>query len=108
MPAQSCRAGGGEMSETQDGLLPRREFIKRAGASGLLLSTGGALAACGVKNSSSGGGGGSGAKTIKIGFVSPITGEAASFGEPDTYVLGVVRKAVANGITGGDGKHYSI
>ena len=66
------------MSETQDGLLPRREFIKRAGASGLLLSSGGVLAACGVKkSSSSGGGGGSGAKTIKIGFVSPITGEAA-------------------------------
>jgi branched-chain amino acid transport system substrate-binding protein len=87
-----------------DQLYPRREFVKRAGAGGLLLSTSGILAACGVKKSSSGGGGSS----IKIGYVSPLTGEAASFGEPDDYVLGVVRKAVANGITGADGKHYTI
>ncbi len=93
------------MSESQDGLLGRREFVKRAGAGGLALSTSGLLAACGVKKSSGGGGG---SKTIRIGYVSPLTGEAASFGEPDTYVLGVVRKTVAGGITGADGKHYAI
>src|SRR5436309_4418365 len=85
-------------------LLRRREFVKRAGATGLLLSSGGVLAACGVKKSGSGGG----SSTLRIGYVSPLTGEAASFGETDTYVLGVVRKAVAGGITGADGKHYSV
>jgi branched-chain amino acid transport system substrate-binding protein len=92
------------MSESQHELLGRREFVKRAGASGLLLSGSGVLAACGVKKSSSGPAG----NTLRIGYVSPLTGEAASFGEPDTYVLGVVRKAVAGGITGSDGKHYKI
>jgi branched-chain amino acid transport system substrate-binding protein len=85
-------------------LYPRRDFLKRAGAGGLLLSTGGVLAACGVKKSGSA----SGSNTIRIGYVSPLTGEAASFGEPDTYVLGVVRKAIAGGITASNGKHYSI
>jgi branched-chain amino acid transport system substrate-binding protein len=92
------------MSDSQQDLFPRREFVKRAGAGGLLLSSSGVLAACGVKKSSSGGSG----NTIKIGYVSPLTGEAASFGEPDTYVLGQVRKAIAGGITGANGKHYTV
>ena len=33
--------------------------------------------------------------TLKIGFVSPRTGPAAGFGEPDGYVLGLARKAFA-------------
>jgi branched-chain amino acid transport system substrate-binding protein len=90
-----------------DRLYPRREFVKRAGATGLMLSSGGVLAACGVKKSGSSSGGG-GSATLKIGYVSPQTGEAAAFGEPDGYILGLVRKAVANGITSGDGKHYKI
>jgi len=92
------------MSENKHEEMGRREFVKRAGAGGLLLTSSGVLAACGVKKSGSGGSSG----TIRIGYVSPLTGEAASFGEPDTYVLGLVRKAVAGGITGSDGKHYSI
>ena len=86
-------------------LYPRREFVRRAGATGFLLSSGGLLAACGVKKSSASSGT---TDTIKIGYVSPLTGEAASFGEPDNYVLGVVRKTIAGGITGGDGKHYTL
>lgn len=92
------------MSVQQGDLYRRREFVKRAGAASLALSSGSVLAACGVKKTSSGGSG----STIRIGYVSPLTGEAASFGEPDTYVLGAVRKTVAGGITGADGKHYSI
>jgi branched-chain amino acid transport system substrate-binding protein len=103
-PGQPGKPAGAANPHSPDDRFPRREFVKRAGATGLLLSSGGALAACGVKKS----GGGSSSTTIKIGYVSPLTGEAASFGEPDTYVLGVVRKAVANGITAGDGKHYTI
>jgi len=92
------------MTENRHDLLGRREFVKRAGTTGLLLSSGGLLAACGVSK----GGASSSGNAIKIGYVSPITGEAASFGEPDSYVLGVVRKSLANGITGADGKHYTI
>jgi branched-chain amino acid transport system substrate-binding protein len=44
---------------------------------------------------------------IKIGFVSPRTGPAAGFGEPDGYVLGLARKAFANGLTI-HRKHYTV
>jgi len=47
------------------------------------------------------------ASTITIGFVSPLTGPAAGFGEPDPYVLGLARKAFAKGLTVG-GKHYAV
>ena len=46
-------------------------------------------------------------KIIKIGFVSPRTGPAAGFGEPDGYVLGLARKALAGGLTIG-GKKYDV
>jgi len=51
--------------------------------------------------------GGPSAGTIKIGYVSPITGPAAGFGEPDGYVLGLARKALANGIQIG-GKTWDV
>jgi branched-chain amino acid transport system substrate-binding protein len=38
------------------------------------------------------------AGTIKIGFVSPRTGPAAGFGEPDGYVLGLARNAFRGGL----------
>src|SRR5665213_1750693 len=38
-------------------------------------------------------------RTIKIGMVSPQTGPIAAFGEADQWVLGEVRKVLANGIT---------
>ena len=39
--------------------------------------------------------------TIKLGFVSPITGATAGFGEPDPYVLSLARRAFAKGLTVG-------
>src|SRR5215469_2514416 len=48
-----------------------------------------------------------GSNVIKIGFVSPRTGPAAGFGEPDAYVLGLARKALAGGLTIG-GKKYEV
>ncbi|WP_133918009.1 ABC transporter substrate-binding protein [Streptomyces sp. NBC_00582] len=63
------------------------------------------LAAC--KVGSGGSGGGSGSATLKIGFVSPRTGAAAGFGEPDAYVLSLARKAFADGLTIG-GKKYQV
>jgi branched-chain amino acid transport system substrate-binding protein len=82
----------------------RRNFLYGAGlgVTGLALS-GPLLAAC----KSSGGGGGSSTGTLKIGFVSPRTGPAAGFGEPDGYVLSLARKAFAKGLTIG-GKKYDV
>src|SRR6516164_3894566 len=45
--------------------------------------------------------------TIKIGFVSPISGPAAGFGEPDPYVIGLAKNAFKNGLTIG-GTNYSV
>src|SRR5437660_781015 len=63
--------------------ISRRDLLRAGGVvlGGAAFS--GALAACGLSSASSSSGGG----TIKIGFVSPITGEAAGFGEPDPYVI---------------------
>jgi branched-chain amino acid transport system substrate-binding protein len=47
------------------------------------------------------------AGTLKIGYVSPITGADAGFGEPDGYVLSLARKAFANGIQIG-GKTWQV
>lgn len=47
------------------------------------------------------------AGTLKIGFVSPRTGPAAAFGDPDPYVLDVARKALAGGLNVG-GKKYAV
>ncbi len=45
--------------------------------------------------------------SIKIGFISPRTGPLGSFGEGDGYVLELVRKAFAAGLTIG-GKSYNV
>jgi len=83
--------------------ITRRELIKRAGlgAGGLALSGTAApqaLAARRIARADT---------TIKIGFVSPITGPASGFGEPDPYVLGLAKTAYAKGLTIG-GTKYSV
>jgi branched-chain amino acid transport system substrate-binding protein len=45
--------------------------------------------------------------SIKIGFVSPITGPASGFGEPDSYAISLARNAFKNGLTVG-GTNYSV
>jgi branched-chain amino acid transport system substrate-binding protein len=76
-----------------------------------LLLGGSVLDACGssskAKSSGAAGAGTGSGGTIKIGFVSPRTGPAAGFGEPDPYVLGLARKAFASGIQVG-GKDYAV
>src|SRR5581483_4631394 len=47
------------------------------------------------------------ADTIKIGFVSPITGATSSFGEPDPYVVSLAKKAFAKGLDVG-GTSYAV
>src|SRR3954453_14842335 len=89
--------------------IPRRTFLAKAGGAGLTLASGGVLAACGgVKKSSDSGGGGNGPATLKIGLVTPRTGQAAGFGEVDPYILDLVHKAAANGIKAGEGKTYKV
>ncbi len=84
--------------------LSRRDVLKALGAGSLTLVGGSLLEACGSLGNT---GGSSSAGTIKIGFVSPLTGPAAGFGEPDPYVLSLARKALAGGLTVG-GKKYDV
>lgn len=79
-----------------DKLAPsRRHFLGIAGATGL------ALLGCGhVRPQGSD-------TTLRVGFISPRTGPLGSFGEGDGYVLDLVRKALAGGLTVGD-KKYSV
>ncbi len=87
------------------GAVTRRSFLVKAGGAGLTIASSGLLAACGgVKKS----GGGGSADTLKIGLVTPRTGQAAGFGEVDPYILDLVRKATADGVKGGDGKTYKV
>src|SRR5689334_14367510 len=83
--------------------ISRRELIKRAGvgAGGVVVAGSFAEPIWARPRSADAG------NTIKIGFVSPITGATSGFGEPDGYVLGLARKALAKGLTIG-GKHYDV
>jgi len=84
--------------------LSRRDVLKAIGAGSVSLVAGGLLEACGQLGST---GGSSSGGTIKIGYVSPLTGPAAGFGEPDPYVISLAKKAFASGLTIG-GKHYTV
>ncbi|HUE66901.1 MAG TPA: ABC transporter substrate-binding protein [Candidatus Acidoferrum sp.] len=82
--------------------ITRREMLKTTGLvlGGLALP--GVVESCLTSSPSSTPSG-----TIKIGFVSPITGPAAGFGEPDPYVIGLARKAFQSGLTIG-GTNYTV
>ncbi len=90
--------------------LSRRDFLKTAGATGLALGAtgglGGVLAACGSSDdaASSDGEG----REIKIGFVSPLTGPLAAFGEADQFCVDQWSEAVADGLATADGAVHPI
>jgi branched-chain amino acid transport system substrate-binding protein len=87
--------------------LSRRGFL---GAAGLALGGGLAgVAGCssGLKSSASSGSSGGSGGTVKIGFVSPETGQLSVFTQSNGYVLGQVRSALSKGLTIG-GKKYSV
>jgi branched-chain amino acid transport system substrate-binding protein len=88
------------------GGLNRAEFLKRGGAAvgGVVL---GGLAAQPAWARPRGPEAFDAASTIKVGFVSPLTGPAAGFGEPDPYVTGLARTAFAKGLKIG-GKTYGV
>ena len=82
------------------GQITRRTLIERTGLGVGGLMFGNLLGGCGGGNSSSG-------ETLKLGFVSPRTGPAAAFAEVDPYVIGLARRALANGLEIG-GTRYSV
>jgi branched-chain amino acid transport system substrate-binding protein len=79
--------------------ITRREFAKRAVAAASGASLAGAISAFWTTANA--------ADTLKVGFISPRSGPLAGFGEPDPYVIGLVRKALAKGFEVG-GKTYAV
>ncbi len=106
--------------EQEKGLLggkevSRRDFLKMAGvagaAVGLAGGLGGLVAACGgdeETTTTSAAAGADSGRTIKLGFVSPLTGGIASFGVPDQYCVERAKEAIGDGIVCGDGLKHPI
>jgi branched-chain amino acid transport system substrate-binding protein len=96
------------VTDQSKGFLSRRGFLGAAG-----IAAAGGLAGCSSAlkqtstSASQGAGGSAGGGTIKIGFVSPQTGQLSVFTQSNGYVLGQVRSALAKGLTIG-GKKYSV
>jgi branched-chain amino acid transport system substrate-binding protein len=85
--------------------LTRRGFL---GATGLAVGGGlASLAGCSSALKSSASPGSTSGGTIKIGFISPETGELSVFTQSNGFVLSQVRSALAKGLTIG-GKKYSV
>jgi branched-chain amino acid transport system substrate-binding protein len=83
------------------GGITRREMLKSTGLVLGGLAVPGVLESCLSSTTSTPSG------SIKIGYVSPITGPAAGFGEPDAYVISLARNAFKNGLSIG-GTNYSV
>src|SRR5262245_19223708 len=95
------------MAEDERGSVPRisrRELIGGALAGGTALGVAAAPAWARVSEPA---GAAAAASKLTIGFCSPRTGPLAGFGEPDPYVLGLARKALADGLTVA-GKRYAV
>ena len=78
------------------GSLSRREFLRLAGAAGATVGLGaglgGLIAGCGGEEATTTApgdttAGGATGRAIKIGFVTPLTGPIAGFGEADTFCI---------------------
>ena len=114
---------GTEQDGVHNGRISRRELLKRGGVGAALLVVPGVLEACGTSTSTTTSGAATTlgttatsaatttttpiAGTLKIGFVSPRTGPAAAFGDPDPYVIDLARKSLASGLNIG-GKQYAV
>ena len=83
------------------GAITRRDMLKGTGLVLGGLATPGFLDACLTSTPATPSG------TVKIGFVSPITGPASGFGEPDPYVIGLAKNAFKGGLTVG-GTNYNV
>ncbi len=101
-----------EPNKITDKTVTRRDFLKVAGVAGAALGVAGSgsvLAACGSSSSSSSASSSAGTgRTIKVGFVSPLTGPLAAFGEADQFCVEQWNAAVKGGIKCGDGQTHPI
>jgi branched-chain amino acid transport system substrate-binding protein len=77
----------------------RRTFVKGAGAAAGAAGLVGGMPALWKRANA--------AEGLKVGFISPRTGPLAGFGEGDPYVLELVRKSLAKGISLG-GTSYAV
>jgi branched-chain amino acid transport system substrate-binding protein len=91
----------------QQGLLSRRGFLGAAGAAGAVSLAGAAGCSSALKSASAPSSSSAVGGTIKIGFISPETGQLSVFTQSNGYVLGQVRSALAKGLTIG-GKKYAV
>jgi len=111
MSSKDKRASDSPIDAVTKRPLTRRDFLKTAGvgaaAIGAMGGLGGVVSACGDDNGGGGGGDGEG-REIKIGFVAPLTGPLAAFGEPDQYCLDQWNAAVKDGLEAGDGQVHPI
>jgi branched-chain amino acid transport system substrate-binding protein len=86
--------------------MSRRDALRAAGIGVGVLGAGRLLTACsgGLKGSSN-----SGASTtsLKIGYVSPLTGSLASFATGDKYIINKLKPLLAKGFTAG-GKKWDV
>jgi branched-chain amino acid transport system substrate-binding protein len=91
---------------SKESRLSRRGFL---GATGLALGGLAGVAGCSsaLKSSTPPGSSSTSGGTIKIGFISPETGELSVFTQSNGFVLSQVRSALAKGLTIG-GKKYSV
>jgi len=90
--------------------LSRRSFLGAAGAIGAAGVAGCSSALKSASTPSSAAGASSGSAsggTIKLGFISPETGQLSVFTQSNGYVLNQVRAALKNGLTIG-GKKYDV
>jgi branched-chain amino acid transport system substrate-binding protein len=91
--------------------LTRRGFLKVAGVAGAAVGMsgglGGVLAACGSSSPSTSSSGATG-REIKVGFVAPLTGPLAAFGEADAFCVDQWRAAVKDGLKTADGTTHPV
>ncbi|MGH2836131.1 MAG: ABC transporter substrate-binding protein, partial [Solirubrobacteraceae bacterium] len=98
----------GGVSGATDESLSRGEFLKRGGvALGGVMIGGGVLAEKSWARPIQHLGRDAAVGTINLGYVSPLTGADAGFGEPDPYILSLVREKVAHGLKIG-GRTYRV
>jgi branched-chain amino acid transport system substrate-binding protein len=106
------QTGGGAKKSLKDRTLSRRDFLKTAGIAGAALGVGGGLAACGGSStpaaSSSSGSAAATGREIKIGFVTPLSGPLAAFGESDQYCVDRWKESVKDGIKTADGTTHPV
>jgi branched-chain amino acid transport system substrate-binding protein len=88
-------------TRVRSGPITRREMLKGTGLVLGGLAVPGFLESCLTSSSTTQSG------SIKIGFISPITGPAAGFGEPDGYAISLAKTAFKNGLTVG-GTNYTV